>query len=200
VIQAHFHRAQVLTTLGRIDGAISAYGRVIVFQPDAVDALLSRAVLLRDHGEVSLARNDVDEVLRYRPMDVRALCLRGLIEMRASRYDKAFGSFTRSIAADPSLADPWANRSTIAAKRGNLDEAVADLTRALALREDTVILCNRAKVFESQGQWQCADDDYARALALDGCDSEAAARGCGRCHDGLREARSGRSKLSRQPS
>jgi len=99
VIQAHFHRAQVLTTLGRIDDAISAYGRVIVLQPDAVDALLSRAVLLRDHGEVSLARNDVDEVLRYRPMDVRALCLRGLIGMRAGRYDKAFGSFTRSIAA-----------------------------------------------------------------------------------------------------
>jgi tetratricopeptide (TPR) repeat protein len=199
-IQAHFHRAKVLVDLDRIDDALAAFARVIVLQPDAVDALLNRAALLRERGEPALALADVDEALRQRPADARALCLRGLLKMRAGQSEEAFEAFTQSIAADPSLADPWANRATIAAGRGDLDAALADLTQALALREDVVILCNRAKVFEKQRQWQDADEDYARALTLDGGGREAVLRGRERCKDGLREDRSPDSSSIRQAS
>jgi tetratricopeptide (TPR) repeat protein len=186
---AHFHRAQVLIVLNRVDDAIAAYGRVIVLQPDSVDALLSRGALLRDRGELALARDDVDQALRYRPADARALCVRGLIEMRAGQHEEAFEAFTQSMTADPSLADPRANRASIAVRRGDFGAAVADLTHALALREDAVILCNRAKVFEKQRHWQRAMEDYARALALGG-DSGAIARGRERCLAAMREVQS----------
>ena len=87
--------------------------------------------------------------------------------MKAGRLDAAFDTFSRSIAGDPYLADSWANRAAIAVRFGDLDAALNDLTKALSLREDPVILRNRAKVFQKQRKWQKAADDYSRALAID---------------------------------
>ena len=93
--------------------------------------------------------------------------------MRIGDHDAACDAFARSIEPDPALADPWANRATIAYRRGDFRGAIHDLTRALALREDAAILCNRAKMFEARRQWQKAADDYARARTLAGANSEA---------------------------
>jgi hypothetical protein len=49
------------------------------------------------------------------------------------------------------LADPWANRAIIAFRRGDVSGAIHDLTRALALREDAAILCNRARCLRRDG-------------------------------------------------
>jgi tetratricopeptide (TPR) repeat protein len=186
-VEAHFNRAQTLAALRRSDDAIAAYGRAVVLQPDFADAWLNRANLLRERGDLALARGDITEVLRHRPNDARALCLQGLIEMVAGNPDAALEAFTQSIAADVSLADPWANRAIVAFRRGDLEAALHDLTRALALREDVAILCNRAKVFEKQRQWQKAADDYARVLTLGGGNSEAIDRGYRRCLEALSE-------------
>jgi tetratricopeptide (TPR) repeat protein len=186
-VEAHFNRAQTLAALRRNDDAISAYTRVIVLQPDFADAWLNRSALLRARGDLLLAGRDIAETLRYRPNDARALCLRGLIEMAVGNPDAARDAFTRSIEADPALADPWANRAIVAYRRGDLEAARHDLTRALALREDVAILCNRGKVFEKLRQWQNAADDYARALTLDGGNSEAIERGYQRCLEALRQ-------------
>jgi tetratricopeptide (TPR) repeat protein len=184
-VEAHFNRAQVLSGLHRNEEAIAAYGRVIVLQPDLVDARLNRAILLRERGDLSLANSDIADALRYRPNDARVLCLQGLIEMGIGHHAAASDAFTRSIEADPLLADPWANRAILAVKRGDLRGALHDLTKALALREDAAILYNRGRVFESQRQWQKAADDYSRALVLDAGDSAAISRGCERCREAL---------------
>jgi tetratricopeptide (TPR) repeat protein len=189
-VEAHFNRAQVLAGLHRNDEAIVAYGRVIVLQPDLIDARLNRAILLRQRGDLSLASHDITHALRYRPNDARVLCLQGLIEIGIGHHAAASDAFTRSIEADPFLADPWANRSILAVKRGDLRAALHDLTKALALREDAAILYNRGRVFESRRQWQKAADDYSRALVLGGGDRDAIDRGCERCREALSRIKS----------
>jgi tetratricopeptide (TPR) repeat protein len=189
-VEAHFNRAQVLAGLHRNEEAIAAYGRVIVLQPDLVDARLNRAILLRERGDLSLACHDITHALRYRPNDARVLCLQGLIEMGTGHHAAASDAFTRSIEADPLLADPWANRAILAVKRGDLRAALHDLTKALALREDAAILYNRGRVFEARRQWQKAADDYSRALVLDAGDSDAISRGCERCRKALSRVKS----------
>jgi tetratricopeptide (TPR) repeat protein len=188
--EAHFNRAQVLAALHRHDEAIEAYGRVIILQPDCSDARLNRAILLCARGDLVPARDEIKQAILYRPDDARVLCLQGLIEMRMGRHDAASDAFARSIEADPALADPWANRAIIAFRRGDLRAAIHDLTRALALREDAAILCNRAKVFEAGRQWRKAAGDYSRARALGGADNDAIDRGYGRCMEALRRTRS----------
>lgn len=189
-VEAHFNRAQVLAALHRNDEAIAAYGRVIVLQPDFVDARLNRAILLRERGDLAPASSDIAHALRCRPNDARLLCLQGLIEMGLGHHAAASDAFTRSIDADPLLADPWANRAIVAIGRGDLRAALHDLTRALALREDAAMLYNRGRLFESRRQWQKAADDYSRALVLDGGDSEAISRGCERCREALSRIKS----------
>jgi tetratricopeptide (TPR) repeat protein len=189
-VEAHFNRAQMLDALDRNGEAIVAYGRVLVLQSDFVDARLNRAILLRERGDLSLASSDIAHALRYRPNDARALCLQGLIEIAIGHHDAASDAFTRSVEADPYLADPWANRAIIAIRRGDLRAALHDLTKALALREDAAILYNRGRVFEQRRQWQKAADDYSRALVLDGGNREAINRGYKRCLEALSRIKS----------
>jgi tetratricopeptide (TPR) repeat protein len=188
--EAHFNRAQVLAALHRNDEAIEAYGRVIVLQPDCSDARLNRAILLCKRGDLAPARDEIEHAIQYRPNDARILCLEGLVEMRMGRHDAASAAFARSIEADSALADPWANRAIIAFGRGDIGGAIRDLTRALALREDAAILCNRAKVFEARRQWRKAADDYSRARAAGGADNEAIERGYRRCMQALSRPKS----------
>ena len=190
--EAHFNRAQTLVGLNRRDEAIDAYARVIVLEPDNSDARLNRAILLCDRGDLAPARDDIEQAIQTKPNDARILCTLGLIEMRIGDHDAASDAFARSIAADPALADPWANRATIAYKRGDFRSAIHDLTRALTLREDAAILCNRAKVFEAKRQWQKAADDYARARTLGGANAEAIDRRYQRCIEALGQTRSRR--------
>jgi tetratricopeptide (TPR) repeat protein len=187
--EAHFNRAQTLVALNRRDEAIDAYARVIVLQPDYADARLNRAILLCERGDLAPARDEIGIALQAQPNDARMLCTLGLIEMRTGDHDAACNAFDRSIAADPNLADPWANRAATAYKRGDLSGAVKDLTRALALREDAAILCNRAKVHEARRQWQKAIADYARARTLAGVDIEAIDRRSQRCLEAIRQTK-----------
>lgn len=188
--EAHFNRAQALAALGRNDEAIDAYARVIVLQPDYADARLNRAILLCERGELSPARDEIEQAIQSRPDDARMLCTLGLIEMRIGDHDAAADAFARSIKADPALADPWANRATLAYRRGDLSAAILDLTCARSLREDAAILCNRARVFEAKRQWQKAADDYARARTLDGADRAAIDRRYLRCIEALGQTKS----------
>jgi tetratricopeptide (TPR) repeat protein len=187
--EAHFNRAQTLVALNRRDEAIDAYARVIVLQPDTADARLNRAILLCERGDLAPARDEIEQAIQPQPGDARMLCTLGLIEMRIGDHDAAAEAFARSIKADPALADPWANRATIAFKRGDFRSAIDDLTRALALREDAAILCNRAKVFEAKRQWQKAADDYAQARTLAGANTEAIERRYQRCIEAMRQTK-----------
>ena len=157
----------MLAAAHRPDEAIDAYGRVIVLQPDYADARLNRAILLCERGDLAPARDEIMSAILDQPNDARMLCTQGLIEMRMGYSDAACAAFTRSIETDPALADPWANRATIAYRRGDVSGALRDLTEALARREDTAILCNRARVFEAARRWQEVLDQARDVLDLE---------------------------------
>jgi tetratricopeptide (TPR) repeat protein len=183
--EAHFNRAQTLAALRKFDEAIEAYGRVLTLQPDFPDARLNRAILLCERGDLARAHDEIAGAMQSQPEDARVLCAHGLIEMKMEHPDAASDAFARSIEADPTLADPWANRAIIAFRRGDLSGARRDLTEALARREDAAILCNRAKVFEAEHRWQEAASDYGRALNLEGADKEAIGHRRDRCLEAL---------------
>ena len=99
------------------------------------------------------------------------MCLRGLLALQDGDLEAADRDFDRALEANPSLADAAANRGIIRFKRGDLDGALADLTRAASQRADAAILYNRGRVLEAQRRWQDAMMDYMRALQLGGGDS-----------------------------
>ena len=162
----HFNRAQVLSALGRPEAAARDYDRVLELNPHHTEARINRACLRYAQGDHDGARADADVILERAPDNARALCLRGLIQMAGADLAHAHGSFTAAIAADPRLADAWANRAATAFRQGDAEAALNDLSAALALREDPIVLCNRARIFESANRWSEARADYARALEI----------------------------------
>ncbi len=165
-VEAHFNRGQTLAALARKDEACAAYDYVLVLDPDFVEARLNRALLRYERGDRDGANTDVFQALRLAPGDARLHCLKGLLAMQNDDMDAGFAAFTCAVEADPLLADPLANRAIISFRRGDLEAALDDLTRALSIREDAGILYNRGRVFKSQRRWREAIDDFERALSL----------------------------------
>jgi tetratricopeptide (TPR) repeat protein len=163
---AHFNRALALAALGRREAAEADYDRVLELDPHHLDARINRAGLRHARGDQVGALADATAVLARAPDNARALCLRGLAQQAGGELAEAHQSFSAAIASDPRLADAWANRATVAFRRGDRSAALEDLSVAIGLREDPVILCNRARVFEREGRWSEAARDYARALAI----------------------------------
>lgn len=162
----HLNRAATLVALDRGEEALAEYDYVLVLEPDHVEALMNRARLLYQQKNFDAAQEDVEHELRVSPANARILCIRGLLEQKRGDSNAAYQSFTVALAADRSLADAWANRATILYRRGALEAALSDLTRASLLRPDAAILYNRGRVLEAQSRWQEAADDYTSALAL----------------------------------
>lgn len=147
--EAHFNRAQVLTALGRAEEAVADYDRVLVLHPRHLETLINRGRLHFAADRFDAAEDDAAEALRLDAANARALCLRGLLAMARKEIDAAGRDFCAAIAADPGLADAWANRATVHFKMGRFDAALADIDRALALREDPDIRHNRGRILDA---------------------------------------------------
>jgi len=164
--EAYFNRARALVSLGEVDQAILDYTRALDLVPGHIEALIDRARLFHARNNFEAARTDVHTALLLAPTNARLLCLLGLLELENGNLVQAYESLTKSIEAEPSLPDAWANRATVLYKQGALDQARLDLSRALSLREDPAAFYNRGRCFEAQKRWTEAADDYSRALKL----------------------------------
>ena len=126
--------------------------------------------------------------LTLAPDDAQLLCLQGVLHLAAGDDDAALQAFDRASTLQPSLADAWANRATVHWRRQAHAQALADLDRAVALREDAAMLINRGRVLERLARWQQAASDYRRAASLAGGNTPAIARGLERCAGAMADA------------
>ena len=86
------------------DQAVEHYSRALRMRPDAPDALLSRAIALRDGGRDREARSDINHILRHvEDTEIRAIAhqLLGHFAFVQDDYRAAVPEHRRSIALDP---------------------------------------------------------------------------------------------------
>jgi tetratricopeptide (TPR) repeat protein len=107
------------------------------------------------------------------------------MELKRREHAAAERSFSAAIAADPSLANAWANRATLRFRQGEWSAALTDIDRALALRDDSDIRFNRGRIFEAEARWAEASADYCRALALATGATDHIRRHLDACNQGL---------------
>lgn len=165
------NRARSLGALGRWEDALADYDRLLAIDPDDVRALTDRACIRRARGEIA-ARADVDHGLSLDPGNARLLCVRGLLELAEGALDAALASLNAVVAADPHLADAWANRAIVAHRLGRHDDALRDLDHALTLRDDSVVRRNRDRILASHMRNLCRGDG-CRSCDLSGRSCEA---------------------------
>ncbi|MFI6393824.1 tetratricopeptide repeat protein [Nonomuraea sp. NPDC050540] len=164
--EAYYNRAELRLAEGDEEGALADLGHVIVLDPGYLDAYINRAGLLAAAERDEEARTDVTAGLLLAPGNPHLLAVLGQLETSAGRYDAAHEAFELALAAAPELAAAWANRGVLRYETGDLEGAVADLTRALELEPQADVHANRAVALRELGRTTEAAWDEKRAADL----------------------------------
>ncbi|WP_433353950.1 tetratricopeptide repeat protein [Microtetraspora malaysiensis] len=165
--EAYYNRAELLLSAGDLDAALADLDHVLELDPAFLDAYVNRAGVLAMLDEHEAARRDVEAGLEIDPGNPHLHGVLGQLETAAGRYGEARAAFDTALARDPGLAGAWANRAILRYQTGDLDGAVADLTRAIELGEDAALYANRAVALRDLGRPDEAAADLTRARELD---------------------------------
>ena len=158
-----------------LPGAVRAIDRALNFDPSDLDLRLRAAELSLEDGAYGPAIDHLRRVLAVRPDDVRALIdlgsaydLKGDERQAESTLERALTLEPGNRAAMSALASVFHARSDRLLDAGQLDPAVAAMTRAIALEPDALrhYQCLGA-AYVRHGQLKLADKAFARAVALD---------------------------------
>src|SRR6266542_648488 len=115
--------------------AIDECSVALRLRPDYVDAYRNRASCYRDLGEFDRALADWGEVIRLTEGEERgeAFYERGAVHLAAGAHAAALADLDEAVRRCPDLAVAWCNRGVALAAKGDSEEALIDLGRALRL-------------------------------------------------------------------
>ena len=145
--------------LGDLDAALNA-------NPKNKEALQLRAGMRLQTGDIEGAVEDLETVLVDDPTNemVAGTAIEKLIEL--DRVKDAIGLISKTLAAQPSEG-MYRMRAILHQADGNLDEAVADLDKAIAMApKDPRTLLQRASIALERDDVKSAKADFRAATAL----------------------------------
>jgi tetratricopeptide (TPR) repeat protein len=115
-------------------------------------------------------RTDVtllEDTVRKRPSNVRALNTLGVIYLSAGRIDQALDRFNDALRLDPGFALSYSNRGNALVTRQQYARAIEDYSAAIRLKPDfAAAYFNRGNACASEHRYDEAISDYTRALKL----------------------------------
>ncbi len=165
--EAYYNRSEVRFAVGDHEGALADLDRALDLDPCFLDALVNRAGLLVAGNEYERARADIEAGLAAEPGNPHLLCALGQMEAEVGDTARAWAAFEEALRRDPSLAPAWAGRGMLSYQLGKVEDAIADLGRAIGLAEEPGLLFNRALALRAAGREREAVADLTRALELD---------------------------------
>ena len=134
----HSVRALVLMASGRADQAEVAFTDALALDARDPDALLGRARLRLDRGDIAGALLDSQAVIEAHPDAEHPWDLRVEIAQRAGRPDLAVAALRASTRRWPSNAAAWLRLALLLRQQGDADGADEALRRARTLRPSLV--------------------------------------------------------------
>lgn len=93
---------------------------------------------------------------------------RGVLRMRAGRYDQSLNDYAEAIKLSPQLGAAWLNQGAALIYKKDFGAAIAPLTRAIELNSQDIFAAyyNRAIARERTGDVEGAYADFQRSLEL----------------------------------
>ncbi|MFF4624268.1 MFS transporter [Nonomuraea jabiensis] len=167
-----YNRAEIRFARGDLQGAPADLSYVLELDPEFVAAYVNRSGIWAALGEHAEAKADALRGLELEPRNAYLPAALGQAEATLGRHEAARTAFRTSLDLDPEAATTWAGRAVLAYEMGDLDGAVADLTRAIQLEESPVFLFNRAVALRDLGEQESARSDLERAARLDPGDED----------------------------
>lgn len=152
-VEAGVQLSQALRAMGGYDDALRAAQKVLVLQPDNVEALLETARSHVGRGQGFYAIEPARRVQLLSPRDWRAPSLLGIAYEQANRGEEALAAHRQAVALAPDNPAAVSNLALHLAGRGQSQEAEALLRQAVARPGSTIaIRQNLALVLGLQGR------------------------------------------------
>jgi tetratricopeptide (TPR) repeat protein len=147
---------------------LESYGRAVALNPDFIDALVNRAMLLGGLGRLDEALADCDRAVRLAPGHPMMLLARGNVLMGMERPGEAAECFEAALRLAPGEGELWALHGEALAGAARHEAAVDSLQRAMSLgAEGAKLRLNLGGALWALGRAEEALVEYDRAIALE---------------------------------
>ncbi|KAF7722367.1 DnaJ sub C member 3 [Apophysomyces ossiformis] len=178
---SYYKRATAYLSLGRTHAAVEDFSKILRLKPDFNQVLIQRARIYVKTGEFGLAAKDLEKYLAAQPNDNEATTLLATVidaekqaeqaenERQAGHYDNCIQLISDIIATAPQKARFRLTRAHCHLSKGEVEEAVGDLTRVAYLTPaDADTLIQLASIhFFSLGETQGALSQVKQCLHYD---------------------------------
>lgn len=150
------------------DRAIEDFDKVLVLQPDNLDALIARGDSFSNLGDAGRAATDLNRAVALAPEFAPAYLVRGLAEARRGNTARAKLDYWHTLKLDPRNVDALVNLGALDAQEGRLTAAISNLDAAIAIDpQHTRAFYNRGYAWFALRRYDKAIDDYGSAIRLD---------------------------------
>lgn len=154
-----------------VDDVIASYTRFLDQYPVGFRRMyLQRAHAWMRKGDVGQALKECEQFIRRHPNDPTGYFHTGSFLSQAGRLDEAIAEFDRALAVNPWFLPALNNRANMRSRRGDVDGAIKDLTRAIDAHPDDPssvdLYSNRAIYRQKKEDIAGAIDDLGHAIRL----------------------------------
>ena len=113
------------------DGAIAAYDRVIMMQPQYASAYINRAIIKEKLGRYNEALADIDKSILLQPDTAEVFNLRGVIKQKMGNYIDAFPDHDKAIQLRQDYTEAYSDRGNAKLSLQRYRDAISDYDEAL---------------------------------------------------------------------
>lgn len=150
------------------DRAIEDFDKVLVIEPDNVEALVSRGDAFAQLGDLGRAMADLNRAVALAPDKPTVLVTRGQVESRRGNLAGAARDYEAALKLDQRYAAAMINLAAVRSMQGESGAAIDLLDQAIAIdRRNPLAFYNRGYAEFALKQYDKAIADYGAAIELD---------------------------------
>ncbi len=150
------------------DRAVEDFDKVLVIEPDNVEALVSRGDAFTQLGDLGRAMADLNRAVALAPDKPTVLVTRGQVESRRGNVAGAVRDYEAALKLDPRYAYALINLAAVRSMQGQSGAAIDLLDQAIAIdRRNPLAFYNRGYAEFALKQYDKAIADYSSAIEIE---------------------------------
>ena len=162
----YFNRARAYTAIEAYDKALADLKQGEKLAPAFPHNYFLESLVYEKKGDKKLADRSRHVGVMYELMHRGDYFLAGSVAEEAGFYDQSLALLQEAVKRHPDDSRVYSERGLVYAKMGQDELAIADLTRALALKETAMDYNNRGECYRHLKQFDLAKRDYDQSIRL----------------------------------
>jgi superkiller protein 3 len=135
-LQTWYDQGNALFKLGRYEGAVARFDKLLDQQPHHVEAWGQRGCALYEMGAHEEAISSFDKAIQINPKFVLGWHGKGIALAKLGRYEEAITSFNKALKFGPDEPKVWYNQGHTYACLYRYKEAISSFDKAIELKPD----------------------------------------------------------------